>query len=63
MKELYFLNIQFMINFPRKQSVVTRYPGYYTVKQVIKNFDNLKKLSPENPTSKNAMLTCGMQSI
>ena len=43
-----------MINFPRKQSVVTMYPDYYTVKQVYKNFDNVKRLFPENPTSKNA---------
>ena len=43
-----------MINFPRKQSVVTMYPDYYTVKQVIKIFDNVKRLFPENPTSKNA---------
>ena len=56
MKEPYFLNIQFMISFPRKQSVVTMYPDYYTVKQVIKNFDNVKRLFPENPTRKNAFL-------
>ena len=56
MEEPYFLNIQFMINFPRKQSVLTMYPDYYTVKQVIKNFDNVKRLFPENPTSKNAFL-------
>ena len=56
MKEPYFLNIQFMINFPRKQSVVTMYPDYYTVKQVIKIFDKVKRLFPENPTSKNAFL-------
>ena len=45
-----------MINFPRKQSVVTLYPEYYTVKQVIKNFDYVKRRFPENPTSKNAFL-------
>ena len=56
MKEPYFLNIQFMINFPRKQSFVTMYPDYYTVKQVIKNFDDVKRLFPQNPTSKNAFL-------
>ena len=56
MKERYFLNIQFMINFPRTQSVVTMYPDYYTVKQVIKNFDNVKRLFHENPTSKNAFI-------
>ena len=52
-----FWNIQFMINFHRKQSVVTMYPDYYTVKQVIENFDNVKRLFPENPTSKNAFPT------
>ena len=56
MTEPYFSNIQFMINFPRKQSVVTMYPDYYTVKQVIKNFDNVKRVFPENLTSKNAFL-------
>ena len=45
-----------MINFPRKQSVASFYPDYYTVKQVIKTFDNVKRLFHENPTSKNAFL-------
>ena len=41
-----------MINLPRKQSVVTMYPDYYLVKHVIKNIDNVKRLSLENSTSK-----------
>ena len=32
------------------------YPDYYTVKRVIKNFDNVKRLFLENPSSKNAFL-------
>ena len=56
MKQTYFLNIHFMMNFLRKQSVVTMYPDYYTVKQVIKIFDNVKRPSLENSTSKTAFL-------
>ena len=33
-----------MINFPGEQSVVTMYPDYYTAKEVIKDFDNVKRL-------------------
>ena len=45
-----------MINFPRKQSAVTIYHDNYTVEQVIKKFDNIKWIFPENSTSKNAFL-------
>ena len=45
-----------MINFTRKQSVMTRYPDYYTVEQVIQDFDDVKRLFSENSTSKTAFL-------
>ena len=45
-----------MVNFPRKQSILTMYLVYQTVKQEVKIFHDVKGLSLEKPTSKDAFL-------